>query len=45
MFSVEEAKSPKFTQKVPWLSASLYGIPLIVTFILSLFDPLTFRYV
>ncbi len=22
-FSVEEAKSPKFTQKVPWLSASL----------------------
>ena len=29
--STEEAKSGKFTQKVPWDSESLYGIPLIVT--------------
>ena len=40
MVLVDEAISGKSTQKTPWDSASLYGIPLIVTLILFASLPL-----
>ena len=39
--STDEEKSPKLTQNVPKDSASLYGIPLIVTFVDCELTPLT----